>query len=48
MALLGLDGGMDFDNDKNHRDVFWQGNCDDGCKLLANLLGWSVSITINL
>ena len=26
------------------RDVFHQGSCDDGCQLLADELGWGVSV----
>ena len=29
-----------------YRDVFWQGNCDDGCLALAELLGWKVCVQI--
>lgn len=43
MALLGMGGGMDF-SDKSTRDVAWLGDCDDGCLLLADKLGWGVSI----
>ncbi|XP_034232545.1 NAD-dependent protein deacetylase sirtuin-2 isoform X4 [Thrips palmi] len=39
MALLGMGGGMDF-SDKSTRDVAWLGDCDDGCQLLADKLGW--------
>lgn len=28
------------DPEANYRDVYFQGNCDDGCTKLANLLGW--------
>lgn len=37
--LLGLPD-FDFESDKNYRDVFWQGTCDDGCQALADLLGF--------
>lgn len=43
MALMGVKGGLDFENTKTKRDVFWLGDCDDGCQLLAEKLGWSVS-----
>uniref|UniRef100_A0A915CC93 Deacetylase sirtuin-type domain-containing protein n=2 Tax=Parascaris univalens TaxID=6257 RepID=A0A915CC93_PARUN len=36
---LGLQGLCYGDKD-NHRDVFWQGTCDEGALLLAELLGW--------
>ncbi|KAK3924679.1 NAD-dependent protein deacetylase sirtuin-2 [Frankliniella fusca] len=39
MALLGMGGGMDF-SDKSTRDVAWLGDCDDGCQLMADKLGW--------
>lgn len=38
MMLYG--GGMKFDDEDNYRDVFWEGNCDDGCRALCSLLGW--------
>ncbi|KAL1501929.1 hypothetical protein ABEB36_007158 [Hypothenemus hampei] len=40
MAMIGLPGGLDFDRKDNTRDVFWSGDCDDGCQLLADKLGW--------
>ncbi|KAH3743084.1 NAD-dependent protein deacetylase sirtuin-2 [Pelomyxa schiedti] len=41
LALLGIaGGGLDFDSPRNYRDVFWQGDCDDGSQELARLLGW--------
>ncbi|XP_023026815.2 sirtuin 2 [Leptinotarsa decemlineata] len=40
MALLGIGGGMDFDSEDNSRDVLWLGDCDEGCGLLADKLGW--------
>ncbi|XP_045460989.1 NAD-dependent protein deacetylase sirtuin-2 isoform X2 [Harmonia axyridis] len=41
MALMGVRGGLDFENTKTKRDVFWLGDCDDGCQLLAEKLGWA-------
>lgn len=38
--LLGFGSPLDFDPETNARDVFWKGNCDDGCQLLADKLGW--------
>lgn len=38
--MMGFTGGMDFDSESNKRDVAWLGLCDDGCKELANALGW--------
>jgi len=43
MMMLSLGGGMDFDSEDNFRDVAWLGNCDEGCQMLANKLGWGVS-----
>jgi NAD-dependent deacetylase sirtuin 2 len=40
MTLLRIGGGMDFDSDNNFRDVAWLGDCDDGCQVLADKLGW--------
>nr|CAI5823342.1 unnamed protein product [Callosobruchus analis] len=40
MSLLGMSSGMDFDSKDNTRDVFWSGDCDTGCQLLADKLGW--------
>ncbi|XP_053908826.1 NAD-dependent protein deacetylase sirtuin-2 isoform X2 [Cuculus canorus] len=40
LSLMGLGGGMDFDSDKAYRDVAWLGECDAGCRALAELLGW--------
>ena len=31
-----------------YRDVFWQGSCDDGCKLLTDKLSWNVSFSVRL
>ncbi|RZC40179.1 SIR2 domain containing protein [Asbolus verrucosus] len=45
MAMLGLGGGLDFDGKNNTRDVAWLGDCDEGCYLLAEKLGWGVSIS---
>ncbi|XP_039616524.1 NAD-dependent protein deacetylase sirtuin-2 [Polypterus senegalus] len=40
MSMLGLGSGMDFDSEKAYRDVAYLGTCDDGCRKLAELLGW--------
>lgn len=37
MAMFGLGTGLNFDK-KNTKDVFWAGDCDDGCQLLADKL----------
>ncbi|KAJ8674253.1 hypothetical protein QAD02_005515 [Eretmocerus hayati] len=37
--FLGMGGGMDFDSN-NGRDVAWLGDCDEGCQLFAEKLGW--------
>lgn len=44
LKALGLSVGNDFDPTYGTRDVFWEGLCDDGCQLLAEKLGWGVSI----
>ncbi|KAL3288092.1 hypothetical protein HHI36_002543 [Cryptolaemus montrouzieri] len=44
MALMGMKGGLDFDNTKTKRDVLWLGDCDDGCHLLAEKLGWGAEL----
>lgn len=33
---------MDFDGKCNTRDVAWIGDCDEGCQLVADKLGWGV------
>ncbi|XP_017767390.1 PREDICTED: NAD-dependent protein deacetylase sirtuin-2 isoform X2 [Eufriesea mexicana] len=40
--LLGLRHGLIFDTRSSHggRDVAWLGDCDTGCQLLADRLGW--------
>ncbi|KAG8313842.1 NAD-dependent protein deacetylase sirtuin-2 [Homalodisca vitripennis] len=43
MRMLGMGGGLDFDSDTNSRDVLWLGDCDVGCQLLADQIGWGVS-----
>lgn len=43
MAMMGVTGGLEFDRKGNTRDVAWLGDCDDGCQLLAEKLGWGVS-----
>lgn len=39
--MLGMQGGLRFDDEEFPRDVAWLGNCDDGCLELADELGWS-------
>lgn len=39
--LLGLRQGLIFDS-RTGRDVAWLGDCDTGCQLLAEKLGWGV------
>lgn len=45
--FLGLRQGLVFDSKSTHsgRDVAWLGDCDTGCLLLANKLGWGVKLT---
>lgn len=41
MSLIGMRSGLDFSKTaKQKRDVCWLGDCDDGCLLLAEKLGW--------
>ncbi|XP_070576746.1 NAD-dependent protein deacetylase sirtuin-2-like isoform X2 [Ptychodera flava] len=40
MQFMGLGRGLDFDAPNNNRDVAYEGDCDDGCFKLAELLGW--------
>lgn len=40
MAMMGIGGGLEYDSKGNTRDVVWLGDCDDGCQLLADKLGW--------
>lgn len=44
--FLGLRQGLVFDSKSAHagRDVAWLGDCDSGCQLLADKLGWGVKI----
>jgi hypothetical protein len=28
----------------NYRDVFWEGDTDSGCRLLADSLGWTQAL----
>lgn len=40
-SMFGLGGGLKFNGtNEGDRDVFWQGDCDDGCQRLADLLGY--------
>lgn len=43
--LFGLRQGSDFNPEglELERDVAWIGDCDTGCQLLADKLGWGVS-----
>ncbi len=43
MVVMGLSCGLQFHGADNFRDVAWLGTCDDGCRLLAEKLGWKVS-----
>jgi NAD-dependent deacetylase sirtuin 2 len=45
MTMLGMGSGLDFTSDDNFRDVAWLGDCDEGCEMLADKLGWGVSCT---
>ncbi|XP_072385939.1 NAD-dependent protein deacetylase Sirt2-like isoform X1 [Diabrotica undecimpunctata] len=41
MTMLGMGGGLNFDSKDNTRDVCWLGDCDEGCLLFAEKLGWA-------
>jgi len=45
--FLGFKQGLVFDAKSTYggRDVAWLGNCDSGCQLLADKLGWGVRFT---
>ncbi|KAH3765547.1 NAD-dependent protein deacetylase sirtuin-2 [Pelomyxa schiedti] len=43
-SFSGANWGMDFHSSDNVRDVCWLGNCDDGCRELARLIGWSAEL----
>lgn len=38
--ILGLGCGLDFDSEANFRDVALIGTCDNGCREMADRLGW--------
>ncbi|XP_018324325.1 NAD-dependent protein deacetylase sirtuin-2 isoform X2 [Agrilus planipennis] len=40
MSMFGFGGGLEFDNPDNSRDIAWLGDCDEGCILLAEKLGF--------
>jgi len=41
----GLEGGFRFHQEaSNYRDVFFQGDCDAGCRAMARLLGWEADL----
>lgn len=44
--FLGLRQGLVFDSRSAHsgRDIAWLGDCDTGCQLLADKLGWGVKL----
>ena len=43
-TFLGFSSGLRFHQADNFRDVAWLGNCDKGCLLMAQKLGWKVRI----
>ncbi|KAK5648584.1 hypothetical protein RI129_003476 [Pyrocoelia pectoralis] len=45
LSMIGMGAGLDFDSKDNTRDVYWLGDCDDGCQLLADKLGWGDELT---
>ncbi|CAH1165750.1 unnamed protein product [Phyllotreta striolata] len=48
MSMLGMDGGLEFDSKNNRRDVCWLGDCDEGCLLLADKLGWGDELRLRV
>lgn len=44
MIMINASGGMEFDSKDNCRDVLWKGDCDEGCQMLAEKLGFGVSV----
>jgi len=44
MALLGMGAGLSFDSPSNTRDIFVQGDCDEGTRKLAALIGWEADL----
>ncbi|KAB0799788.1 hypothetical protein PPYR_07668 [Photinus pyralis] len=40
LSLIGMGSGFEFDSPDNTRDVYWLGDCDEGCQILADKLGW--------
>ncbi|KAK4019189.1 NAD-dependent protein deacetylase sirtuin-2 [Daphnia magna] len=40
MVVLGFSCGLQFHGADNFRDVAWLGDCDEGCYLFAEKLGW--------
>ncbi|GJQ78346.1 Sirt2 [Trypoxylus dichotomus] len=40
LSLFGFGGGLEFDREDNTRDAYWLGDCDEGCVVLADKLGW--------
>jgi NAD-dependent deacetylase sirtuin 2 len=45
-ALVGHTAGLgfDFDSETNRRDALFLGDCDDGFRELARLLGWDAEL----
>ena len=43
MQLIGQDAGFDFDEETRWRDIFLEGDCDDGTRRLARQLGWEAA-----
>ncbi|CAI8011935.1 NAD-dependent protein deacetylase sirtuin-2 [Geodia barretti] len=44
MRLMGFSSGLDFGEETGYRDVFHKANCDDGCRDLADMLGWKAEL----
>jgi len=44
LALLGMGAGLSYDSPSNTRDIFVQGDCDEGTRKLAALIGWEADL----
>ncbi len=42
--LMGISGGLDFDEQTAYRDVFLEDTCDNGCRIIAQQLGLEVHV----
>jgi len=44
LSLLGMGAGLSYDSPSNTRDIFVQGDCDEGTRKLAALIGWEADL----